>query len=192
MKIVYVICGFNQKANEDNGMTRLAHEIAAEWQERSNEKCFVMLLEWNADFDAAADFVQGDDPDIGIIAFSWGAGHGMIDLANALAERDHCVKVACLADPVYFSRLTTIFGLRWIARAIGVIRRGKVVAPRNVVKVAWCRQEKMFPFGGQVVAEDASATTILPELLLDVGHSSVDDDPRFHALAAACAEEFAS
>jgi hypothetical protein len=143
-------------------------------------QCSVDLREWNADWKTYAEHVWATgingSTSVQVFCYSWGAGHGFLRLAAALAARGIDIECAVLSDPVYHSRLLSF---RWLA----LTRLPKIVVPPTVRQVYWLYQRQNRPCGHAVVAADTQATCV-HEGRLDKRrtHQFMDDSPEFHGL----------
>lgn len=174
-----VISGFTQHEGRMHGCLRLAQELRA----LSSPQTFVGLREWDSNWERIAEHMQlvsdwnDRDPVIRLYAYSWGCGNGVVQLAEQLAMRGLKIQHVVMADPVYYSRLPL-----WLARGIGVLRRGTVDVPANIQRVSWLRQFKNIP-GGCDLRAVGDATAIEAPIELQIPHEQVDDAEAFHALA---------
>lgn len=164
------------------------------------ELCIVTPRTWNEDVEALARFVvRGSAPEalIMLIGYSWGAGVGCMDFARALHEvqleandepervrppYDLRIPVACLADPVYRSRLLP----KWLPLNLStMLTMWPVRVPPLIERVEWVYQTMTRPHATGLVAEQ-SFTGIGDGVSVAAPHTRIDDHQRFHDL---CMEE---
>lgn len=170
------ISGFTQSIDRANGFDRLWLKL----RRHSSAKVSVVTpLRWRANFDSLAEFIfrmkpEGKTPDINIFAYSWGAGHGFINLAKELDKRGLTVHNAVLCDPVYHS-----WWRPWRA-----VMTGKwslpIVVPKNVNSVHWFFQRTNRPQATDLVPL-WDYTTIYPGVEINANHEWMDDQELFHA-----------
>lgn len=145
---------------------------------------------WNDNFKDLAETIarmypHSGRPKVAIYCYSWGAGNGMVKLANALKGRGVGVDMVVASDPVYHSRSLV---LRWMALIKNWLPIPVIRVPKNVRWVAWYRQTSNRPAGCTLEAEDdESPTFIEPPTVVDTGrrHQYMDDLPEFHSRSLA-------
>lgn len=142
---------------------------------------------WNDDLAGTAEVIwrlagsNGKPPKVGIYAYSWGATSAM-KLARHLGDRGIGVTAMVLSDPVY--------RWRWALWRV-LFRWPKITVPANVAEVHWFRQRTSWPFGHDLVAEDANKTKIhQPEWCLRK-HTFMDDAEPFQMLVRITAKQIA-
>ncbi|MEO1619270.1 MAG: hypothetical protein AAFV88_25720, partial [Planctomycetota bacterium] len=120
---------------------------------------------------------------VGIYAYSWGAGHGAIRLANELGERGIDVQQMVLCDPVPRPCLP----LRWTAMLPAWLCP-PILIPSNVRNASSFIQRKNLPQGRKIEAAFPRLTTVNKPTELGVTHQYADDASAFHESAMAAAE----
>ena len=171
-----VISGFTQHEGQMHGCMHLAQTLRA----LSSPTTFVGLREWDSNWDRLAEYITlVGEPNarIRVYAYSWGCGNGLVSLATALCKRSLSIEHAVLCDPVYYSRVKL-----WLARFIGVLRRGTITIPSCVRRVSWLRQFENIP-GGCDLEGDAALTSIDAPIELKLRHEQMDEAEDFHRLA---------
>lgn len=179
------ISGFSQHPNQRTGMS----ELALKMHEGIGKEpgCWVHpVLVWNADWESLARSIQVNscrDAKIFIVAYSWGAGWGSVQLARCLRKIGMEVEAMFLCDPVYRSRfwcmtwrsrLTKNSLLSWLVPVVKI--------PSNVKLVDWTRQFEDWPQGHDLV--EASPSTVIPPAIIEQGviHNQMDESETFHNL----------
>ena len=179
---IYVIPGFTQTRGT---RTRLIDLWARLHSTKSNHTTTVQLQPWKSDWKSEAEFISRlsvERPRIFIVAYSWGAGYGFIQLARQLAKRGIEIARAWLLDPVY--RHPYWLG-QWRAFVPGI----PIVIPENVRRVTWWRQEQSWPRGHELRAISPKTRIDEPHYVR-VDHVHMDDHrPTLHQIALELQEE---
>ncbi len=179
---LYVIPGFTQTRGT---RTRLIDLWATMHAAKSSNTTTVQLQPWRSDWKSEAEFISRlsvEHPRILVVAYSWGAGYGFIQLADQLARRGIEVAKAWLLDPVY--RHPYLLG-QWRA----FMPRIPIVVPENVRRVTWWRQDQSWPMGHELRAE-SPRTRIDEPRYVRVDHVHMDDHrPTLRQIAAELEEE---
>lgn len=178
--------GFLQhKGSPGNGCVRIAGELSWQFGGHHNR---VELEAWNDCPRQSAEYIyrlgrKGTPPAVCIFAYSWGAGHGFVELARELQRRGVEVAAAVLCDPVYH-------GLdAWRALIPRTLfRRITVTVPANVNDVHWFRQSIDKPAGHDLRYESPYTRRRDP-VELDVGHTEIDNAPEFRSCCLAVARQ---
>ena len=189
------ISGFTENRKQSTGLQKCW--LASQAEVKPN-KVFFPVLPWNYDWYTLARFIQinsnqsnaltetnypisnpPNPPLINIYAYSWGAGHGAIQLARYLQSvGNYDVQNMVLADPVYYSNF---FLFRW--RAIFCSRFSftrrfapKIYIPSNTLNVFWSRQYNNWPRAHSLHSLPAAKTVIYsPHLEKSLIHAEMDE-----------------
>ena len=163
------ITGFTQHAGAANGFDRLWNTLRPL---SSGTTAVVTPQRWRANFDHLADFIDRHSirPTINVYAYSWGCGHGFIQLAKHLKKRGLQIKHAVLCDPVYHS---------WLRPWRALICSPAIKIPSNVTRVSWFRQYQDKPRATELKAADPRKTHIEPPVILQRAHAWMEDAPEF-------------
>lgn len=181
------ISGFTQHIGQPIGMTRLWRRLR---RLSSPTTCVTFPLPWDSPWERVAAFIRSESDggaEVQVYAYSWGAGHGFIRLAEALGEgrKPLLVSAAVLADPVYRSPWLPA----WLPfNPLSLTRAPKIKIPWNVLEVAWLRQRTDRPCGHDLITDTPLRTRILDCVELSCGHQDMDDRDEFHELALRYAE----
>lgn len=176
------ISGFTQSIDRANGFDRLWKKL----RPLVSESCSLLPPQrWNADFSAIAEFVHRmrpqKSPDIRVYAYSWGCGHGFMQLAKELKRRGLSISHAVLSDPVFHS---------WW-RPWRSVMTGKwsppIIIPENVHQVYWFYQRQNRPQATELIAK-TGVTVIHAGVRLERNHEWMDDAPEFWAKCLEIAE----
>ena len=161
---IYVIGGFTQKTGSDTGMMRLWARLF-KWRafDSRHALTFILPREWDDSTKEMAAMMDrhaamNQRTRIIIAGYSWGAGHGAIQLAKAFKTVGRDIDLLLLIDPVYRSKLPLVFRLLAFTRWFGI------TIPDNVRHVMAWRQDNDGPRGTKIKLANASRTTILAEL----------------------------
>lgn len=180
-KWIVVIGGFTQDAHRPTGVETLWLKL----RRFAGPYVSLQLREWNDDFEGLAERIwrlkpDGLEPDVRINAYSWGAGHGAIELSEQLGQRGISVTKMVLCDPVYHS---------WVApwRAVWSLVEPRITIPANVREVWSLRQEVNRPRGHDVKTSNADTVVHAPKVLKRA-HQWMDDAPDWHSLAVEAAQ----
>ncbi len=181
------ISGFSQHPNQRTGMSELALKMHEGIGKAPG--CWVHpVLVWNADWESLARSMQvnscHDDTKIFIVAYSWGAGWGAVQLSQKLRRIGMEVDALFLADPVFRSRFWLMsWRSRFIKNSLFRFLTPKITIPSNVKRVEWTRQFNNFPQAHDLVA--ASPSTVIPPAIIeqDKVHNMMDESETFHNLA---------
>ena len=170
-KWLICISGFLQDEGKPTGMVDLwasLHHL------HSGPTTRVELRSWDDDWNAVAEFIwrqrpPGNGLDVCIFAYSWG-GPSAMELARQLGRRGISVRRMVLSDPVYrcLWRLWRVF-FRWPT----------ITAYPTIRRVTGFRQHQDWPEGHTVVAADPKLTVIDEPVVLNRGHTFMDDAPEF-------------
>lgn len=187
---IIVISGFTERLGDSTGTRKLWRTLR---RCHVDEQTAVLVFTWRDDWEQIAEFIfqesqNGNRPQIVVAAYSWGAGHGFIELAYELGRRGLIVDRAVLCDPVYYSWLPL-----WLARFVKAISpRSQITVPRNVEHVVWFRQSGSRLRGHVVVPFDAEHTHVGAGIPMQCDHTHADDQQVWHdAVQFACEEVFA-
>lgn len=166
-----IISGFRQnKSSWTNGCISIFQEVETKCDGR------VELLAWNDDMEQMAKFISlisPTTPNILVFAYSWGCGHGFIELAKHLSPLK--IQEAVLCDPVYYSFLY------WRAFLWHKIR-----IPNNVEKIWQLRQEHDWPRGHDLVGKGR----IFSPIILNLPHVEMDNSREFKDLCLNIAKSY--
>jgi len=171
---VIVIGGFLQSKGRTHGNALLWRSLRG----FSDRHTCVQLHAWDDDWDECARKIKinsEENPNIVILAYSWGAGHGFTTLARRLGKMGLGVAEAVLCDPVYRPRL---WSLGWLA----LLRSWKVKVPVNVSEVTWLTQYVNRPGGHGVVMGLRYGHSPEP-IVLELRHTQMDDSEEYHVAA---------
>lgn len=180
------ISGFSQHPNQRTGMS----ELALKMQEGIGKApgCWVLpVLVWNADWASLARSIQVNschDTKIFIVAYSWGAGWGSVQLSRKLRIIGMEVDAMFLCDPVYRSRFWLMsWRSRLTKNSLFRCLTPTIRIPTNVKHVDWTRQFRNWPQAHDLVAE--SRKTNLEFAIIEQGltHVEMDESKTFHQLA---------
>lgn len=149
---ILVINGWGQRVNPYDGLYRFFRAAYHIWHAR--HAALLMHLTENANMgDVAAHVVGMGVENIHVVPFSYGAGRGLVSLADELDQRNRVIQTALLIDPV------TRYGWATKYRALGWLGRDlDYRVPANVRDV-WCwRQVNHYsafqPVGHRPVAQN--------------------------------------
>lgn len=180
-KWIIVIGGFTQDAYRPTGVETLWLKLRRFVEPHVS----LQLREWNDDFEGLAERIwrlkpDGLEPDVRINAYSWGAGHGGIELSKELGKRGISVTKMVLCDPVYHS---------WVApwRAVWSLVEPRITIPANVREVWSLRQDNNRPRGHDVKAV-GTKTVVHEPVVVKRGHQYMDDASEWHSLAVEVAK----
>lgn len=182
----WLICisGFLQSEGRLTGMVRLWSNLRSQ----ASAETAVELRAWNDNWSDLAELIwrfqpQQSDEEVQVDCFcySWGCGHGFVELARELRKRGLRIRHAVLSDPVYYSRFCLT---RWLALLQGWPTWGltpRILVPDNVDRVWWFRQSMNRPAGHSLVPL-GERTVIEPPQVLACEHAFMDDARYFHDL----------
>lgn len=166
---VVVISGFTETRVKQTGSEILWRKL----RPFCSPNTTIQFREWDSDWEGMASFIDRNsfhDTRVLVAAYSWGAGHGFVKLAEALAKRNRYIDRAVLCDPVYRAPLLP---LRWLA----LTRWPTIKLPHNVRAVDWLYQRKNRPWGHQPVL----STGFKPRgIELQVKHDEMDEHDEYH------------
>ena len=180
---IIVIGGFTEHRGEATGTNQLWRKLRA----LSGPELCVYFCHWNEDFSQLAAFIAENSerergvPYIHVAGYSWGAGHGAIQLAKRLKKRGLCVGQMTLCDPVYRSKLTVT---RWVAMTAWALT---ITVPDNVRCVTVFAQENDRP---QAFPVKHLGDVVTPEIL-DATHTDIDEHEVYHTCVLGCARGLA-
>lgn len=177
---ILIIGGNTQSLGRRHG----TGELWLDLRTYSSPDICVLQLAWNDNMREIAERIAAysePDPRILVAAYSWGAGHGLPQLAKAL-QRHGLGCHAVVNDPVYRSRLMSF---RWLAFVPGMCVR----LPDNVRVVDWFTQKSSPLLKGH----DLSGGHYLPEpVQLNRKHIDMDDAPAYHDAVWSAAQRLTS
>ena len=152
-KWIYVIPGFTQHRGTRTKMIDLWARLYANLGGNGTS---IQCQPWCADWRSEAELIcrtSEFNPEIYVIAYSWGAGWGFTQLSKQLRQRGYRINHAWLIDPVY--RHNYVLG-QWRALVPGI----PIKVPSNVDHVTWWRQNETYPKGHDLKAKDGAGTFI--------------------------------
>jgi hypothetical protein len=171
MKTVYAFfSGFTQSWEHVNGVEYMWRDIR---HLASDDVWVLPPLPWDTDTTALRELIcrHAYGAEVNIVAYSWGAGHASINLADELGKVGMGVVEFIACDPVYRSKWLP----DWIPDPLALVRRIKIAVPANVKHVNWLRQyQDPYVCGHDLVAEDASRTKIEPAVVVKMDHTDID------------------
>ena len=189
VKRIVCIAGFTQQRHAPTGIEAVWRQLRA-LHETPHNGCRVSIHEWREDWRGFTGHILRNGPrdvsrfDIRIIAYSWGAGHGAIQLARALAGEGIAIPRMALCDPVYYSRIA-----KWRAVWSPILGDPVVTVPYNVRRVDYIRQQTDFPRGHKVVAQIPSRPVIVSHgFVPGATHADLDNSPEFLQIARDAAQ----
>ena len=172
MKVIAIISGFTEADFDITGSRKLYNELRVRFPEH-----VVEFAQWKEGEDLAKYFNSIGATNALVCAYSWGAGHGLVEFSEAF---DGNVR-AILCDPVYRSKFPW---MRWRALTkfwIPTIRYGD-----NVSVLAWFTQKLNQPGNDNISAGVApSKAKVLP-----YKHKRMDDSKEYHDAAVEAAYHF--
>lgn len=175
---ILIIGGNTQSLGRRHG----TGELWLDLRTYSSPDICVHQLAWNDNMQEMAERIRAysePNPRILVAAYSWGAGHGLPNLAKALQDRGLSCH-AVVNDPIYRSRLLSF---RWLAFVPGM----HVRLPQNVLVEAWLTQKSSPLLKGHDLASDCPVA-IPKATILDRTHIDMDDAPEYHHAVWAAAE----
>ena len=166
-----LISGFQQDLGRPTGIEQLWLSL----RPLSSPETSIQMFPWDAEWADVASFIDRTSypfPSIYVAAYSWGVGHGFLQLAAALDQRGRPVAHATLCDGVYKPalRLTS-----WLA----LTPWPKLKIPANVRSVSWFRQHVNTPAGHDLIAVDPQKTRIADPVVLSHRHDEMDEAAAF-------------
>lgn len=187
IKLHLVIAGFTQESEDWHGPALLREKICQVLRGKDISLNRVYLYEWHENWAKIAERLSWlrelheCQIDIGIYAYSWGAGWGAMQLAKQLKYQGETVEHMVLCDPVY--RHPYILG-NWRAFSNApplswVMGHMDIKVPCNVREVFWYRQEENYPRSHNLVARNEK-TVIHQPVTLRATHQLMDDRPEWH------------
>lgn len=192
LAIHFAISGFRQNAESWHGIAELVERLRQDGH--ALEACSrVVYQPWCADWSAIANhaWLLGDfygvRPTVAIYGYSWGGGHGAMELARELGRRGIEVRAMVLADPVYRPRSALAWLYSWRALcnlAWPIVGEPLIRVPGNVREVWSFHQTQDRPSGHKMISDSrVNGPTIYPRELLRTTHAYIDNAPEFHAKA---------
>ncbi len=206
---VIVISGFSQKVSDRTGMG----ELYCKLRKYASPTHYVMHRAWKGNFKELAAILDRDRTDefkLVVIAYSWGCGHGVQELAKHLGRFGIRINLLILIDPV-LKRPGWALSPR---QAWALTRFGRFKVPPNVDQVWSCRQLNHTPFGRKLRLA-SKRTKVLGEMVFgsrsniykytnnpgpgdvhelftndEIGHNDMDDQPRIQEKALTLIAEF--
>lgn len=180
-KWIVPIMGFRESAGRETGIERLWRDLRA----YSSEQVIVVApYEWDEPMRDITDFILRNsptEPEVMVVAYSWGCGVGFTGLAEAAHRVGLPIRYALLCDPVYRSRLLPCW-LPINPMSVTHILRPAISVPASVERVEWIRQCETIPHGHDLVADDPERTQIGLGRYSLAGHTKIDDSAEFRAL----------
>ena len=188
LRLHNIIAGYTQTKSRWHGSVILREKMQEAVDELSNNCQFrrVWIHRWNEHWAEMAQRIwwlgqyHEREIEVGIYAYSWGAGWGFIQLAKELRELGITVKHAVLCDPVY--RHNYPLG-NWRAFSnhplLSWCMRTKIIVPDNVKEVFVYRQNLNYPKGFDVESKNPT-TVIHPAVGLKCTHQTIDEREEYH------------
>lgn len=199
----WLICigGFMQdRSLATSGICGLAHELRDEYPQ-----VLVDYEPWKCDWNSTAEWIfrwsrfdsrnaHGTPPRIMAVAYSWGAGWGLIQLAKHLADRGLWIDAAVVSDAVRH------IGWQWshyigLSQLAAYIPYWSIEKPDNILDLHWFRQNRKrslladfkrgctWLYGHQWVEQSKSGRLVTCPNGYGVpyaNHTNMDDAPPFH------------
>lgn len=184
-KWVVPIMGFTENTQRASGIEMLCRAIR---QFDGGEVAICDPWEWNEDSKANALWLMRNSSylptRILVVAYSWGAGWGFLNLARELQRLGQDIELAILCDPVFRSPINLLAPL-------SLTRFPRIEVPENVERVVVFRQRKNLPRAHDVVALGSKLETFIePPITLEYIHQRIDNAPEFHRAAFVEIEKF--
>lgn len=152
---ITLIGGFTQDENASIGLAKLAERLTR----FVSPSCNVLLKAWNTDWKSYAGGLERDCTLYAlhiVIAYSWGAGHGLKKLAHALDRFDRGVNQAYIIDGVV--RYCDYF---IVGNVLSLMRVGKLKLADNVREAMSFRQVNDRPPGRVVMCGDVAVHEVV-------------------------------
>lgn len=186
-RLVFLILGFTQRTTSLTGIEKV-WRVARQWATPLDSKHPTHVATprlWDDDWEGTAAFIARNaiaEPIVDIVGYSWGAGHGAMELARELELLGLPVTRMVLADPVYRSPWLPT----WLpANPLSMTGIPSITVPGNVGEVWWTRQYNNKPAGHNLVAAKDSTVINPAEVRKELDHDQMDDDPYFKEMALA-------
>ena len=181
------ISGFMQKLGQRHGVNALYRRMRNTFSHPAIE---LDLRVWNTNWHEYVEHIYdlstngGSTPVVVVHAYSWGAGHGFIQLAKRLRRRGFEVDHAVLCDPVYRASW-------WLRRWRAFNPFQTITIPSNVRRVDSFSQVEDWPRGHTLIAEAPEQTKIAAKSgPVGVGHTAMDDWRDWHDRALKVSQGF--
>jgi hypothetical protein len=148
---------------------------------KSDGVCVVKPYEWDADAEAEAALIARNSAPGAVVlmyAYSYGVGSFFIRLARALQR--YGIRIARLisCDGIRRFHALKIASAWWLSKLVSI------PVPENVDRVYAFRQaEDWLLRGHRLVAENASATTIIDCPVSGYDHVTIDENESFYRVA---------
>ena len=114
-------------------------------------------------------------PEIFIVPYSWGFGHGTLKLCRHFGKLDLRVNTILATDPVYCSYLAPWRGLMSF-----VMEEPEIPVPWNVDRAVYFTQRMKRPYGHHLVRSDVGQSTLIEHAAqLNYPHANMDAAPEF-------------
>lgn len=185
-----LISGYLQlRGEETQGIPALRHKLQDLY---ANRTTIVEGDTWDSNFPDIAENIfrmsqNCEPPTVMIVAYSWGAGYGFVQLAKELRLRGLRVNAAVLSDAVYH------LGGRWCHKLgisqVAAYCKNKIVVPGNVDQLYWFRQHNSRLRGHTLVSESTGEMLDHCQVIEGTEHKYMDECPLFQARAIATARE---
>jgi hypothetical protein len=170
------ISGYKQSKAQPTGLEKLWLKLRV----HEDPQCRTSYMTWDADWPAFAEHMMRTGPTdpnqmtICVFAYSWGCGHGALDLFSECRHRGLTIESAVLADPVYHK-----WWAPWRA-LVSPIVTPTIVIPDNVTNLWYTLQRENKPAGHEcVLAKGNKVTTINEPVMSHRTHTYMDEDPLF-------------
>jgi len=190
VKWIVPIMGFRESVSRPTGIERVWRDVRGF---ADAGLCVITPYEWWEDMRGLAQFIVRNSavsPRVMVIAYSWGCGAAFATLARECEAMGVEITVAVLCDPVFRSRVFPAW-LPLNPLSVSPWMRPAIKIPASVQRVEWVRQDKDFPRGHDLVAEDPASTVIGLGCYVPVGHTRIDNSTEFQSLALREANIFA-
>lgn len=190
MRWIVPIMGFRESRSNRTGMERVWSELR---RYASPQTCVVTPWEWSDDMAELRDFIlrnsSGMAPRVMVVAYSWGAGVGAVGLAWRCWEAGIDIDTACLADPVYRSKILPT----WLPfNPLSLTRIPKIGVPPSIKAVRWVRQRNSRPAGHDLYAVLPTETRIEEPVMVDAPHRFADESREYLSMCLEESERFVS
>lgn len=188
IRIYQCISGFTQTEQRSTGLLKLHEKLHT--LGFNNCVSRVRIDRWNADWASVAEHIWkiGQEHDahvvVDIYAYSWGVGHGAVQLCRELQKRSISVHTLVSCDGVYRHP--------WLRFPSLLSRDGHlsptIRVPSNVRFVRAFHQRRNIPQGHRIKGDADFSGRILETEIFTASHQYMDDSEEFHAAALASAE----
>lgn len=174
----WIVCisGYLQDEGDAQGIPELHNKVHSLYEDSTT---WTVFCKWNEDWRAKAEWIRrlsADNVRVIVFAYSWGVGHGLVQLAKELRRHRIYIQTAVCSDGVRYSRFPV---LRNLLAYLPFISWSKIVIPNNVREVWWFIQRNTWLRGHDIVAEGRQ--TIHPLELDDNSgtHQNMDESKPF-------------